>query len=82
MFREEITGIGAVRKTLIKYLNGWKLEIKLPAFLAFYRKLLSYGFGNENSPLEKRALEIDVSDLENIESFYIKIVLIDIIEFM
>ena len=47
-----------------------------------YRKLLSYGFGNENSPLEKRALEIDVSDLENIESFFIKIVLIDIIEFM
>ena len=47
-----------------------------------YRKLLSYGFGNENSPLENRALEIDVSDLENIESFFIKIVLIDIIEFM
>ena len=51
------------------------------AFL-LYRKLHSYGFGNENSPLEKRALEIDVSDLENIESFFIKIVLIDIIEFM
>lgn len=57
-------------------------ESGLPDSLYLYRKLLSYGFGNENSPLEKRALEIDVSDLENIESFFIKIVLIDIIEFM
>lgn len=57
-------------------------ESRLRESFLLYRKLLSYGFGNENSPLEKRALEIDVSDLENIESFFIKIVLIDIIEFM